>query len=139
MSSTDFAEALKAIRKSRGLSQEALAELLGTTKQVISRYERGERVPKLSVAVKYAEILGVSLETLNGGKPRREPTFTTIAFRGKPDAEWAAMLKDIEHSRALGAQDEDESIIIETYRALTDEQKKAFKRFLKFIKEENDT
>lgn len=49
-----------------GLSQEALGELLGTSKQVISRYENGHRIPKIDVASAYAIKLGISLSTLNG-------------------------------------------------------------------------
>lgn len=137
MSGTDFAEVLKSIRKQRGLSQEAIAELLGTSKQVISRYERGERVPKLSVAVKYAEILGVTLEELNGQVQHvRDYTSAGIAARGKL-AEWRAMMEDIEHSRALGAldalYDEDERQVIEAYHQMTKAQKRRFKRLLEII------
>lgn len=63
---SEFGNVLKLFRKRCGISQEKLADLLGTTKQVISRYERGERSPKISVAKKYAEILGMTLEQLNG-------------------------------------------------------------------------
>lgn len=66
MSSIYFAQYLKTLRKARGWSQEKLAQKLDTSKQVISRYERGERTPKISVAAKYAEILGVSLNDLTG-------------------------------------------------------------------------
>lgn len=62
----NFGENLRAIRTERGLSQEALAQLLGTSKQVISRYENGQRSPKVNAAAKYARILGVSLTSLNG-------------------------------------------------------------------------
>ena len=66
MSGIHFAQFLRTTRKARGWSQEELAQKLDTSKQVISRYERGERTPKVSVAAKYAEILGVSLNDLMG-------------------------------------------------------------------------
>lgn len=40
------------------------ANLLGTSKQVIARYERGENTPKITTVAHYAEVLGVSLQYL---------------------------------------------------------------------------
>lgn len=54
-----FGEKLKTIRLSREWSQEHMAAILHTSKQVISRYERGERSPKITTTVKYAKLLGV--------------------------------------------------------------------------------
>ena len=59
-----FGENLRKIRIQKGLSQDELAQLLGTSKQVISRYENNQRSPKVSVVADYAEKLGVSIETL---------------------------------------------------------------------------
>ncbi|MDY5782434.1 MAG: helix-turn-helix transcriptional regulator, partial [Gemmiger sp.] len=61
-----FGESLRQIREERGMTQEQLAEFLGTTKQVISRYETGQRVPKLTVAQEYARRLGVTLDRIAG-------------------------------------------------------------------------
>lgn len=54
-----FGEKLRALRDQKGWTQEQIASKLGTSKQVISRYENNQRSPKLSIAIKYAEILGV--------------------------------------------------------------------------------
>ena len=62
----DFGFHLKNLRKQRGLSQDELAALLGTTKQVISRYENHQRIPRLSVVSDYAKKLGVPLHVLSG-------------------------------------------------------------------------
>ena len=59
---TTFGGRLKELRSSRGWTQEQLAERLGTSKQVISRYESGLRSPKISVVAQWAEKLGVPLE-----------------------------------------------------------------------------
>jgi len=61
-----FGDTLRAIRKKRGLSMDALAELAGTSKQVLSRYENNERVPKISMVKKLADALNVSLAELSG-------------------------------------------------------------------------
>jgi len=61
-----FGSRLKALRKERGLSQTALADLLGSSKQVVSRYETGQRVPKVDTVLHYASALGVPLSVLAG-------------------------------------------------------------------------
>ena len=70
----EFGDILKAIRRERGLSQEEMAALLGTTKQVISRYETKQRMPKLSIVAGYALKLGVPLALLTGGDAEPEIT-----------------------------------------------------------------
>lgn len=46
------------------MTQQQLADLLGTTKQTISRYEATEREPNLRTVTEYAEKLGVPLLAL---------------------------------------------------------------------------
>ena len=65
----EFGDILKQLRQERGLSQEELAARLGTTKQVISRYETKKRIPRLSVVSDYAQKLGVPLSALSGEAP----------------------------------------------------------------------
>ena len=65
----EFGDRLKALRLERALSQEDLAAQLGTTKQVISRYETKKRIPRLSVVANYAQKLGVPLSALSGEAP----------------------------------------------------------------------
>ena len=67
---TVFGESLKQIRLERNLSQDDLALLLGTSKQVISRYETGQRSPKVSVVAEYAEKLGVTINRLATGQQK---------------------------------------------------------------------
>jgi len=62
----DFADILKRLRMERGLSQDEMAALLGTTKQVISRYETRQRIPRISVVERFAERLGVPVSFLTG-------------------------------------------------------------------------
>lgn len=56
-----FGNALKAYREEHDLSQQELADILGTSKQVLSRYETGQRDPKISLAKEYAEKLNLPL------------------------------------------------------------------------------
>ena len=61
-----FGDRLRQIRKERGMTQEQLAEILGTSKQVLSRYEKNQRAPKITIATDYAEKLGIDVEYLLG-------------------------------------------------------------------------
>ena len=49
-----------------GLTQDEFAKLLGTSKQILSRYEREDRSPRIEVVRKYAEALKVSADYLLG-------------------------------------------------------------------------
>lgn len=66
--SPDFGENLKRIREENGWTLEEMAKRLDSTKQVLSRYERGERTPKITMAAKFADTLGVPLRELIGDK-----------------------------------------------------------------------
>lgn len=61
-----FSENLRRIRFERHMTQEEFAQLLGTTKQNISRYESGQVSPKITTAQTIADKLGISLSELNG-------------------------------------------------------------------------
>ena len=61
-----FGKKMRSIWEERDWTLEEMAETLGTTKQALSKYERGERTPKITVAAKFAEILGVPLRELVG-------------------------------------------------------------------------
>ena len=63
---TTFGKRLRHIRKERGMTQEEFAALLGTSKQILSRYEREDRSPRIEVVRKYAEALKVSADYLLG-------------------------------------------------------------------------
>lgn len=67
---SNFGSRLKRLREERGLTQEQLGSLLGTSKQVISRYENNTRTPKISVATECAKLLGVPLSELSGEEDR---------------------------------------------------------------------
>lgn len=53
-------------RKAKGWTQQDLAERMGTSQQVIQRYETGARNLKASVLVRLSEVLGVTVAYLLG-------------------------------------------------------------------------
>lgn len=61
----ELIDKLVAARKARGLSQEALAKLLGRHQQFVSRYETGERRLDAVEFVDIARQLGLALNVLD--------------------------------------------------------------------------
>ena len=61
-----FPQRLRKLREGRRVSRRVLRELCGLSKNMISRYERGERVPSLKDSDLLAELFGVSLNFLCG-------------------------------------------------------------------------
>ena len=59
-----FAENLRALRKSRGYTQERFAEVLGTKQVNVSAWEVGTRVPYLSTIREIADVFQVPLSSL---------------------------------------------------------------------------
>lgn len=55
---------LKEIRLAKGLTQEALAEQVGVTRQTIIAIEKAKFVPSVKLALEIASVLGVSLDLL---------------------------------------------------------------------------
>ncbi len=56
-----FGQKLRRLRKERGLSQEEVGLMIGTSKQVISRYENSLRSPKIDIASALAGAMDVTL------------------------------------------------------------------------------
>ena len=56
-----FSEAVKEIRKKKGMTQQEVADKMGITYQSYGQYESGRRTPKLDTKQRIAAALGVSL------------------------------------------------------------------------------
>jgi transcriptional regulator with XRE-family HTH domain len=59
-----FGLKLQTLRKKASMSQENLAELMGVSRQAISKWERSEALPDLYNAKKLAEIFNITLDEL---------------------------------------------------------------------------
>ena len=58
------------LRTKKGLSQAALGDLLGVSRQSISKWETGASIPDLEKLIKLSEIFAVSLDELVGKAPK---------------------------------------------------------------------
>lgn len=68
-----FGERLMSLRRARGLSQEALGDMLDVTRQTVSKWERGDSTPELEKLVELSRIFGVSLDELAGMERTERP------------------------------------------------------------------
>ena len=62
-----LAENLKALRKERGWTQQALADRLGLTRPTLGAYEEGRSEPKLSVLIDMAACFDITVDALVRG------------------------------------------------------------------------
>ncbi len=59
-------EHIMLLRKQKGLSQAALGKAIGTSGNVIGRYERNIMTPSIEIIMKIADTLGISIDYLVG-------------------------------------------------------------------------
>ncbi len=67
-----FADFLYSKRKSMSLTQEELGKQLGVTNKAVSKWETGETMPDISLLVKLANILNVSVDELLTQEEKKE-------------------------------------------------------------------
>ena len=74
-----FSENLKAIRKSKGYTQEELAIKINVVRQTVSKWEKGLSVPDADVLSKIADVLEVSASELLGAEIKETQNKNEIA------------------------------------------------------------
>ena len=78
-------------RQTRGLSQEKLAELVGVSRQAVSKWEVGDAIPDTDKLIPLARALGISVDELLGNVPEEEEAreeSTEPPLTGSYDASW---------------------------------------------------
>ena len=103
-----FADRLAFARKQKKIRQADLRKLVGTSGDIIGKYERNENTPSIDVAAKIADALGVTLdylvkdgeyeyidsETLKGFKSSKSLTlvkritYMHLWMRSSPNIKW---------------------------------------------------
>lgn len=63
----EIRERLQKLRKEKGYSQEELAEILGISRQAISKWESGQSSPDINKLIQLSELYGVSIDTILKG------------------------------------------------------------------------
>jgi len=63
---SNFAERIKALRLERGMTQEALGNIIGVKRDSIYTYEKGLNYPEVRNLIILADFFGVSIDYLVG-------------------------------------------------------------------------
>jgi len=64
MNIVKFGAYISALRKERDMPQSGLADMLNVTRQAVSKWERGEGFPDISILCEIADLFGVSVDKL---------------------------------------------------------------------------
>jgi len=75
----NFCEKLQTMRKEKGLSQEALAEMLNVSRQSVSKWESGQSYPEMEKLITLSEIFGVTIDSLIKNGELQEDKQNTIS------------------------------------------------------------
>ncbi len=69
---------LKKLRIERGISQKEVADGVGCSPTVYSRYETGERQPSIEMLISLSKFFGVSVDCIIGNADAAVPCFTAM-------------------------------------------------------------
>lgn len=69
----DFGKKLSELRRQNGISQEKLAEMVGVSRQAVTKWENGKSNPDTENLIRLAEIFGISLDELCLGEIPKKP------------------------------------------------------------------
>ena len=72
LNSNAFGESIRRGRKQKGMTQEALAQMLSVSAQAVSKWETGQSLPDIGLLLPLSKALGVGVNDLLGGSRRQE-------------------------------------------------------------------
>lgn len=88
MADENVAKRLKMLRESRGLTLQAIADVLGIPKTTYAHYEKSENEPKISILVKISQFYGITVDWLLGAGE--------YAKTSPPEDRWETIRKMLE-------------------------------------------
>lgn len=83
-------ETIQKKRNEQGMSQEQLAELVGVSRQAVSKWEVGDAIPDTDKLIPLAGALGISVDELLGNGPVQEAGFTSEMEGQRSGPGWLA-------------------------------------------------
>ncbi len=93
-------------REKTGLTQAQVSQRIGVARNVISDFERGERIPSVFVTHALAQLYGVPMEDMFGGTPPQRRPLGYPQWRAKrPAAVRAARLARMKARKAKREQE----------------------------------
>jgi transcriptional regulator with XRE-family HTH domain len=109
----NIGDRIRRLREEKGMLQEDLADTLGISRQLVSSYENGHRIPPIKKLNKLAELFGVSTDYLIGrtnvpSDAVKELQHLEIYLRGVvPSEEDAEMIMDYIKKRRAAKEAEE--------------------------------
>lgn len=97
----EIASRLVKLRKQKGLSQEELADILGISRQAVSKWERAEASPDTDNLILLARIYGVSLDELLSTEDKDEEIKAEVVDRITKEEEKVIIEEKEEHHNTL--------------------------------------
>lgn len=123
MSDEIFRRRLKKLRLEKKLTLEELAKIIGTTKTTLSRYENGERSPKLQLVGALANYFNVDMAWLSGLEDNHQPLLDVLSL----DKKIAANIKKVRTQKQLSKEHVADKVGISVQElTLYEEQQKNF-------------
>lgn len=102
--SEELGRNIKVERVRRGLTQSQLADAIRSTKETVSRWERGTSMPNVAMLYKTADVLGVSTDCLLGRKEEKQPESVVPPLSMPIDIAYRSRLAE---ARAIAASHEE--------------------------------
>ena len=88
-------EFLKHLRKSKGMTQEQLAEYFGVSSRTVSRWETGNNMPDLDILIELADFYNVDIREIIDGERKSEIMDNETKDTLKKVAEYAVEEKEL--------------------------------------------
>ncbi len=85
---------LSALRKTNGMTQQDVADRLGVTNRAVSRWERDEALPDITLIPALAEMFGVTCDELLKGERNGDDSGSELLKKTKADKQIKAMISN---------------------------------------------
>lgn len=85
----NIAATIRSLRREKGITQEELAHAVGVTTQAVSKWERGEGYPDITLLPDIAEFFHVTLDTLCGIDSQKQEREISSIIHATSDASYA--------------------------------------------------
>ena len=125
-----FNERFESLLRSRKLTKAAIADNLGIRRQIFTEWKTNGNLPRMDIATKIAQFLGVSVEYLLTGINEEKNSITDEEMEIVNKYRAGQLQQESEYT-------EEEKKLISLWRALTDDQKDDVMHEMEYKSEKN--
>lgn len=117
----NVSDRIQELRKSRGISQEELANALGVSRQAVSKWESGQSFPELDNIVALSDYFGVSADHILKGTDTLQVIKTRTPIPSKPRTNPIELLRLYIEKKRTESETEEKEVLFQL--AMTQKQK----------------